>query len=129
MNPAIPYVVLGAFITGCLCFYIGGCASQNNWWPMMSTIPAAVTIFCGVMFKATSEGGSCEGGCVSNDGWLFGLVASITSMIALPIVFFHMKFLNGTSLALHLIGDACTGIGFIVFAILQRRQQRDDGFF
>ena len=129
MNPALPFVVLGIFITASLCFYIGGCAVHNSWWPMFTVFPAGVTILCGWMFKATSDSGSYESRVITSDGWFFGLIVGITSMIALPIVFFRISLLSGGALAMHLIGDACTAAGFIVFALIRRRQERQDGFF
>ena len=126
--PAVPYVVLGSFVTISTVLYIAGCAITKNWYPLLTLIPAAVAIFCVYMFHNTSDEATWEGGCVSSDTWLFGLVAAITSMIAMPVMFYHIGILGGKGLAMHLAGDLSTTIGYFVFVYLRKREEEGYGW-
>ena len=125
--PAVPYVMMGVFATISLCLYIGGCAITKNWLPLVCIIPALFVCFCAVMFVRTTKEGYCEGGKITNDAWLFYLCCGVISLIAMPLVFYHIKKLNATGLGMHLGGDVCTGIGFAVFLILNKKV--DDNAF
>ena len=119
--PAVPYVVLGTFVTISGLLYILGCTITHNWYPLLTLIPAAIAIFCVFMFHRMTDDGSWEGGCISSDTWMFCLVAGVTSMIAMPVMFKHVGLLDSTGLWLHLAGDAATAIGYFVFVYLHKK--------
>lgn len=124
--PAVPMVVLGSFTVVCVALFVGGCVIYSNWYPLFVAIPALLACFCAYMFTATSEEGGCSGGFISNDTWLFYTVMMVTSMIAMPLMFFHLGMLGGGALGMHLGGDVVMAAGFIIYMWLQKKI--DDGY-
>lgn len=126
LPPAVPYCTLGGFIVAGAALYIAGCTITDNWYPMLTLIPAAITIFCLYMFHVTRES-DWDGGFISNDTWVFGISAGVTSMLAMPIMFKHISLLDGTGLGLHLAGDAAMAIGYFGFVYLRKKEEEEYG--
>lgn len=118
--PACPIFALGSFTVAGFALLIAGCAVYDNWYPMFVWIPVFLALFCSYMFvQSSDENGSCHGGFISNDSWLFYTVMFGTSTIALALVFWHLKI--GNIGPLHIGGWLLTAVGFFVAMILQKK--------
>ena len=123
MPGTIPLIVFSVAIVLGTTLYIVGCSITKNWYPMFVIFPALLLIFFAYMFiSRIDEDNMVEGGWGSADAWLFMAVFALTSFIALPLVFFHCRIINGTGLGLHLAGDVLYGIGFGLYIWLNRRE-------
>lgn len=119
---ALPYIILGAFLTIGTVLFIAGCAVSKNWWPMLSVIPGLFSLAF-VYWYMKFEDDSYEGGChPTSDGIMFLLVLGIISIIAMPIVFNHIGILKDSfSLGMNYGGVAAYAVGFGVYMYLDRK--------
>lgn len=127
LPPAVPFCTLGGFLTAGAALFIAGCSITKNWYPLLTLIPATLTVFCLYMFHQTSDN-DYEGGFVSSDTWFFGVTAGMTSMLAMPLMFKHIGLLDGVGLGMHLAGDAMVAIGYGVFMLLRKKEQEEYGW-
>jgi hypothetical protein len=124
VTPACPLIVLGVFLTGSFCFYVGGCVMQHNWYPLLTFIPAALAGLCGYCVSRTD--GDTTDALIGQSAWVFLAALFGGSCIGLPLVLFHVGTVDLTSLLLHLGGDVCVGIGIGLFGVLSSKASEND---
>ena len=91
--------------------YAGSCILSNNWFPMISFLPALASMFCAVMFANSNDVDSK----IFSDTWLFILIGCQASMSALPPVFFHFEKLSAIAFIVQMVGGLWTGLGLIAY--------------
>ncbi|KAH0789205.1 hypothetical protein GPJ56_006875 [Histomonas meleagridis] len=114
VQQTIPYIILAFVLVVGLLMCIAGCAIDKCWYPFFSIIPGAIAIFLGYGFyvKSMDENNLTW---ITLDGILFMIVISIVSLLALPLVLFHVDTIRTLSLCLNLGGLLVLIIGTGVF--------------
>ena len=113
---AFPFILLGSTLTIGSALIIGGCINDKKGVALYILIPAIISSICIYGIAATLDPNALsEDFLISPDGWFFILLASITSMFALPIVLFRSKGINSLfSLILDLSGAIVVVVGFVI---------------
>jgi hypothetical protein len=121
-------VILGLALTIGAGLFIGGCSYQKQWWCMFAIIPSLVAVLSAHGLNKT-KGDQPGESCDTFDGWLFFLVMCLTSVIAVPLLLFHLYFddYKYGALAMQLVGSVLVTGGFVTFLICQASGD-PDGF-
>lgn len=122
MQSAIPYVVIGVFLTVGIALAIAGCATGKNWYPLFVLIPIAIAILCQYGIIVTTDG-MHDGGWITADGWIFCQSICLLSCVALPLTLYHCEVIGGLGLGLNLAGIVVIIIGYIIFHILCKKSE------
>jgi hypothetical protein len=123
-------VVLGFCITAGFGMTIGGCAAAKNYLPLCLLIPAGLGVVCQYGINRTSEEG-VSGAKIPLTGWIFLLSMCLTSVLAIPIVFWNVFSLKDIACGLPVGGGLIILIGCVICAYLQGTDESQDvgGFF
>jgi hypothetical protein len=123
-------VILGFCVTAGVGMTIGGCAAGRNYLALLLFIPAGLSLICQFGIHKTSQEG-VENPRIGLTGWVFLLGAFLTTMVAIPIVFWNVFNLKPITCGLPVGGATVIMIGYVVCAFLQGAEDSDEvvGFF
>ncbi|KAH0788601.1 vacuolar protein sorting 55 [Histomonas meleagridis] len=114
VQQSVPYIIIACAVVVGVVMCIGGCIADKCWYSLFMIIPAACAVFFGYGYYIKSAD-ETEGGWVTASGLLFMVVASMTSLFALPIILWHVGTIRVVSLGLTLGGALVIVIGAGIF--------------
>jgi len=120
MKGALPVVLLSVFVTVSVALFVTACAIWDEWLPLVSLVPMTLIGLFSYAFSRTLPDSECEASLITNHGWLFLILTAVTSLVAMPILFWHLGELKLGALAMHLAADVLLGISSLSFVLVTR---------
>lgn len=118
-----PYVVLGVFLALGICLFIGAGIVDDKWFSLYVLIPSFFSVFFKYAANSYEEDLNSEGDCVTYDAMHFLLSCSLTSCLALPIVFYNVDKLTSTGLGFSIAGSFLFFIGISISEYLEKKNE------
>ena len=121
MRAFLPYVIFSIFFVLCSVLYIGGCAIDKNWYPVINIIFAAFVLLGLIAFSNIEPSGSWSNSIITENAIMFLIFTGICSFVAFPLVLYHVGTLGWKGLVFQMCGDlsALVGFGLFIFCLKQ----------
>ncbi|KAI5510872.1 vacuolar protein sorting 55 family [Trichomonas vaginalis G3] len=122
---ALPYIILGIFLTIGLGLIIAGCFINNDYFILLELIPAIfLSIFCVILKHRIERDDSKEEGIITMDFIIFCIAGFGSSLIALPVVLYRIgKISSMLSLILTIAGLVTIGLGGGIIQCLKHKEE------
>ena len=113
MNQVVPLIVIGIASVISVCLYLAGCLYSKEWIPLFSIIPAIFALMIAIYISSIYD--SQDNEIITLNASVFFLAVFLVIGIGLPILFYRLSKIGSYSLFMHLGGDLCAIIGFLLF--------------